>query len=149
MTVLAITLSEYMKQTPEEFSFSRARNYDNPKKFYMYDHHVFYQKSETEAFVFFNMGDNKPCTELYVVIHLTLDLKNKAAYLDDVFSKRFDDDEYTTCGREIVENEMFDMYLATWYIQDFLGKDIKLDDTCERKVILTDDDWKYYNDARE
>ena len=136
-------LSEYIKKNPGESSYRYFMSGDNPRKYFSYHHHLFYQESETEAFVYMIEREEKQ-TVMYVMIHLKLDLENNRAYVDDVWSERWDDDELKEGAYDIVDNNLLEIHYVLSTIQYYFLGDIQLMDNGERTQKLTGDDWEKY-----
>lgn len=136
-------LSEYIKKNPGKSSFRYYMSGDNPSKYYSYHNHLFYQESETEAFVYMIEREEKQ-TVMYVIVHLKLDLENNRAYVDDVWSERWDDDELTEFGYDIVYNNLLEIHYVLNTVQHYFLGDIQLMDNGERTQKLTRNDWEKY-----
>ena len=120
---ITLTLGDYVKERPGESTFRRHNLRDNPKEFYEIEESLFYQENETEALMFI-VGKNKTgITTVWISIHLTLDLAKKEAYMDDIYSMRYDyEDEYVDSGNFLVENDMYGMEFLFETIQyHYLG----------------------------
>ena len=141
------SMSVYVKNNPSGSLYRHHNDGDNPKKFFSYWCHLFYQENENEAVFFIKEREDKK-TEMYAMIHLKLDLKNNKAYVDDVWSERWDDGELFEGDYAIVENKLFEINYVLSTIQYYFLGDIELIDNGERSKKLTGDDWDKYDAYR-
>lgn len=142
---IILNLSDYVEGCPGESSYRKELAWDNPKEFFAIERFSFYQENEKEALMFINMRDNEPYTTMGIVLHLTLDLVNKQAYIDDIYSERYDDEELIDHGHTVVKNELCCInYIIGMMKCHFLG-DFKLTVMNKMEQKLTGEEWEKYN----
>jgi hypothetical protein len=139
----------YLKEHPGEYAYRNYQSSNNPRLYYADNTELFYQETETEAYLFITRREEFEAA-MYIIVHLTLDVENKQVYIDDVYSELYhyrkheDDSLLQSYGPFVVENKLIDMESLPYIVSNFLGN-FKVFNTEEYLQNITGDEWdKYY-----